>query len=204
MSRLYYRYISINHREPPEPLETGSLCLNKHLGQYLFYFIGSVITVTFWRKTLKFTEQLSFTTSQTWSWAATMQNRTWGVWHEMAAVVRQPSCSRASNWKDWHVMKLLRTAHVCKHPRLFVYKWFVFLLLVNFLHSAPSCSNVSETGLSINIQMFTLVSRGGRCNLWLMYSQVSSSGLIYHSYQPTGRTSAGLSTSWVPRFPSSL
>lgn len=110
MSRLYYRYISINHHEPPEPVETGSLCLNKHLGQYLFYFIGSVITVTFWRKTLKFTEQLSFTTSQTWSWAATMQNR-----HEMAAVVRHPSCPRASNWKDWHMVELVRTAHARSH-----------------------------------------------------------------------------------------
>lgn len=62
MSRLYYRYISVNHEELPWLLEAGVLCLNKHLLQHLFYFIGSVITLTFWKKkTLKPAEQLSFT-----------------------------------------------------------------------------------------------------------------------------------------------
>lgn len=60
MSRLYYRYISINHEEPPQILEAGRLCLNKHLMQHLSYFIGSIITVTFQKKTLKTSKQLSF------------------------------------------------------------------------------------------------------------------------------------------------
>lgn len=60
MSRLYYRYISINHEEPPQILEAGRLCLNKHLMQHLSYFIGSVITVTFQKETLKTSKQLSF------------------------------------------------------------------------------------------------------------------------------------------------
>lgn len=60
MSRLYYRYISINHEEPPQILEAGRLCLYKHLMQHLSYFIGSIITVTFQKKTLKTSKQLSF------------------------------------------------------------------------------------------------------------------------------------------------
>lgn len=60
MPSLYYRYISINHKEPPQILEAGRLCLNKHLMQHLSYFIGSIITATFQKKTLKPSKQLSF------------------------------------------------------------------------------------------------------------------------------------------------
>lgn len=119
------------------------LCLNKHLLKPLFYFIGSLITVTLWKKTLKPTELPSFTSLQDSPWGVAAMKPLAGI--TVAELLQWwvgPSCSqirvvRHSSTPSAPCLALVAfSLVVISHP-LFQ-KCICFSLLIGYTHSAPA------------------------------------------------------------------